>query len=129
MNGASPTAWQTRRLPGPAPDPVTRRAIHFTDADEALEAAQGTSPEDPVLLIPPPSAAGYLGLGWFHLLSADLPDGVEVLVDCGIDPALTFEAIRQGFGHVAYTGEEKFVAELAAFTTQQGAILYRTRPS
>lgn len=100
----------------------------FEAADEAVAASAAHAGWPPLLLIPPPAAAAYLGLGWFQALKERLSGGAEVAVDCGADPALAHEALRQGFGHVVFTGDEIFAAELADFTERQGAVLYRTRP-
>ncbi|MEM1400549.1 MAG: hypothetical protein AAGF58_11745 [Pseudomonadota bacterium] len=115
-------------MPGPTPDPQTWSIVSFVDPDEAIAVADSHNHDKPLLLVPPPGAAGYLGLDWFHVLGTRLGDKASLLVDCGSNPALTHEALAQGFTHVGFSGDAAYWAELETFTAQKQAVLYSTGP-
>ncbi len=87
----------------------------------------------PVVLVSPPGAAAYLGVGFFAALveavRAEFPDAaVEAVMDCGDDPGFALSALRMGFKTVVLRGNPRARARVAAIARVIGADLLRAPP-
>jgi hypothetical protein len=80
-----------------------------------------------------PGAAASAGPGWFdatiRLAIAEGPDAnVTAVLDCHDRADLVQAALRQGLGHVHFSGPEPVARRLADIARQSGATLHRRRP-
>ena len=98
------------------------------EARAALAEAAGRA----VVLVSPPNAAAYLGVGYFRALveaaRAEFPElSVEGVMDCGAAPGFALSALRTGFRTIVLRGDPRARARVAAIARAGGATLL-TRP-
>jgi hypothetical protein len=79
-----------------------------------------------VVLVSPPGAAAYLGVGFFAALvdaaRAEFPGiAIEAVMDCGEDPGWALSALRMGFKAIALRGDPRARARVAAIARAMGA--------
>ncbi len=94
----------------------------LVEARAALASAGGV----PVVLVSPPGAAHYLGVGFFRALvdaaRAEFPGAViDGVMDCGDAPGFALSALRLGFKTVVLRGEPRAHARVAAIARSMGA--------
>lgn len=99
-------------------------ALEHARAALAAAAAAGV----PAVLVSPPGAAAYLGVGYFWALveaaRGEFPGvAVEAVMDCGDDPGFALAALRMGFKAVALGGNRRARARVAAIARAMGARL------
>lgn len=84
------------------------------------------------VLVSPPGAAGYLGVGFFAALVDAARDefpriAIEAVMDCGEDPGWALSALRMGFKTIVLRGDPRARARVAAIARAMGAHVV-TRP-
>ena len=95
-------------------------------------AVLGASAGAEFVLVSPPGAAGYLGVGYFAALvdaaRAEFPgSAIEAVMDCGDDPGWALSALRMGFKTIVLRGDRRARARVAAIARAMGAHVV-TRP-
>jgi hypothetical protein len=85
------------------------------------------------VLVSPPGAAAYLGVGFFAALieaaRAEFPDvAIEAAMDCGADPGHALAALRLGFKTVVLRGHPRARARVTAIAREMGARVLRIPP-
>ena len=101
-------------------------------AEGALRAAKEA--DIPVTLWSAPGAGDYAGLGFlgtvFDQAAAAVPGArYDVVIDCAASGALAHEAIRRGFGRVAFSGRGRMRKTLEDIAAAEGGRLITSRPS
>jgi hypothetical protein len=102
-----------------------RIIVHsLAHARAALAAAHALAV--PVTLASAAGAGGYAGPLWFKWLvaaaRAEFPEAAATAVlDCGIEPGTTLAALRHGFKHVRFTGNETALEPLREIAQELGA--------
>jgi hypothetical protein len=87
----------------------------------------------PVVLVSPPNAAAYLGVGFFWALveaaRAEFPGvAIESVMDCGDASGFALSALRTGFKAVVLRGDPRARARVAAIARTTGARLLARPP-
>jgi hypothetical protein len=85
------------------------------------------------VLVSPPGAAAYLGVGFFAALidaaRVEFPDvAIEGAMDCGADPGHALAALRLGFKTVVLRGHPRAHARVTAIAGAMGARVLRVPP-
>lgn len=101
----------------------------LAEARAALAAAAGRA----VVLVSPPNAAAYLGVGFFWALveaaRGEFPGvSVEGVMDCGAAPGFALSALRMGFKTIVLRGDPPARARVAAIARATGARLLARPP-
>ena len=101
----------------------------LAEARAVLSGAAGR----PVVLVSPPGAAAYLGVGFFRALvdeaRAEFPGAeIEAVMDCGDAPGFALSALRMGFAAIVLRGEPRARARVAAIARASGARLLKRAP-
>jgi len=91
-----------------------------------VRAALAAAPSAKVVMVSPPGAAGYLGVGFFAALvdaaRAEFPgSAIEAVMDCGDDPGWALSALRMGFKTIVLRGDRRARARVAAIARVMGA--------
>jgi hypothetical protein len=103
--------------------------VHSLAEVRAVLAAERVSA---AVLVSPPGAAGYLGVGFFAALVDAARDefpgiAIEAVMDCGEDPGWALSALRMGFKTIVLRGDPRARARVAAIARAMGAHVV-TRP-
>mgnify|MGYP001302381935 CR=1 FL=1 len=111
--------------------PVRRVAVVGSLAEARAVLAE--APGRPVLLVSPPNAAAYLGVGYFQAVveaaRGEFPGAaIEAVVDCGDKPGFALSALRAGFATVVLRGDPRMRARVAAIARAMGARLLARPP-
>jgi hypothetical protein len=111
------------------PDRRVAVVASLAEARTVLAQAAGR----PVVLVSPPNAAAYLGVGFFWALveaaRAEFPDlPVEGVMDCGAAPGFALSALRTGFKTIVLHGDPRARARVAAIARAGGARLLARPP-
>ena len=113
-------------------DPRPAVIVHdLRHAEGALRAARAAGVT--VTLWSAPGAGDYAGLGFlgavFDQAAVAVPDAVhDVVVDCGANAVLAYEALRRGFAGVAFSGRGRMRAVLEAVAAAQSGRLITAGP-
>ena len=107
--------------------------VHSLAAARAVLAAAKADGAGRVVLVSPPDAAAYLGVGYFAALveaaRAEFPAiAIEAVMDCGGDPGYALSALRMGFTSVVLRGHPGAHARVAAIARAMGARVLRDPP-
>lgn len=110
--------------------------VAVVDSLAAARAALAAAMADgagPVVLVSPPDAAAYMGVGFFAALvdaaRAEFPAiAIEAAMDCGGDPGFALSALRMGFNAVVLRGHPGARARVAAIARATGARVLRDPP-
>jgi hypothetical protein len=118
-----------------AAKPPRRVAVvqSLAEVRKALSAAKADGVREAVL-VSPPGAAAYMGVGYFAALAdaarAEFPEiAVEAVMDCGRDPGWALSALRTGFTAVVLRGHPGARARVAAIARVMGARVLRDPPA
>ena len=108
-------------------------AVVHALAEARAALAAGRAARVPVVLVSPPGAAAYLGVGYFWALAeaarAEYPDvAFEAVMDCGAAPGYALSALRTGFKAVVLRGDVRARARVAAIARALGAQLLARPP-
>ncbi len=111
------------------PDRCVAVVASLAEARAVLAEAAGR----PVVLVSPPNAAAYLGVGFIWALvevaRAEFPGAaIESVMDCGDAPGFALSALRTGFKAVVLRGEPRARARVAAIARAMGARLLSRPP-
>jgi hypothetical protein len=95
----------------------------------AVARAEGAA----AMLVSPPGAAAYLGVGFFAALieaaRAEFPDvAIDAAMDCASDPGHALAALRLGFKTVILRGHPRARARVTAIARDVGARVLRIPP-
>ena len=110
------------------PAPVLIRSL--TDARSALTAATLLeSPVSLVTLVSAPSAAAYLGVGWFLGLISVVTAGyprvpMRAVLDCGDLPGTVLGAVRAGAPYLRFTGRANVAQRLSSLAASVGIVVF-----
>jgi hypothetical protein len=101
----------------------------LAEARAALAEAAGR----PVVLVSPPGAASYLGVGYYRALvdvvRAEFPGAkIEAVMDCGDAPGFALSALRTGFRVIVLRGDPRARARVASIARAAGAKLLARPP-
>jgi hypothetical protein len=107
--------------------------VHSLAAARAALAAAKAEGVRAVMLVSPPGAATYMGVGFFAALAdaarAEFPEiAIEAAMDCGDDPGWALSALRMGFNAVVLRGNLRARARVAAIAREMGARVFRQAP-
>src|SRR5262249_19923558 len=102
-------------------------------ADARAALAAGRAARVPVLLVSPPGAAAYIGVGYFWAVAeaarAEFPDvACAAVMDCGDAPGSGLSALGRGFKAVVLRGNARARARVAAIARELGAQLLARPP-
>lgn len=109
-----------------------RRVAIVGSLAEARAVLSGAA-DRPVVLVSPPGAASYLGVGFFRALvdeaRAEFPGAeIEAVMDCGDAPGFALSALRMGFAAIVLRGEARARARVGAIARAAGARLLKRAP-
>jgi hypothetical protein len=115
--------------------PAARRhvAVVHSLAEARAALVAGRAACLPVVLVSPPDAAAYLGVGYFWALveaaRAEFSQTrIEAVMDCGEAPGFALSALRMGFRTVVLRGDPRARARVAAIARALGARLLLRPP-
>jgi hypothetical protein len=108
-------------------------AVVHSLADARAALAAGQAAGVPVVLVSPPDAAAYMGVGFFWaLVEAARAEFAGVaaaaVMDCGAAPGFALSALRTGFKAVVLRGDPRPRARVAAIARELGAEVLARRP-
>jgi hypothetical protein len=108
-------------------------AVVHSLAEAHAALAAGRAARVPVVLVSPPGAAAYLGIGYFWALAeaarAEYPDvACDAAMDCGAAPGYALSALRMGFKLVVLRGDARVRARVSAIARVLGAQLLARPP-
>ncbi len=111
--------------------PVRRVAVVGSLAEARAIVAEAS--DRPVLLVSPPNAAAYLGVGYFQALveavRGEFPGAaIEAVLDCGDKPGFALSALRAGFATIVLRGDPRARVRIAAIARKMGARLLTRIP-
>lgn len=117
--------------------PAARRhvAVVHSLAEARAALAAGRAAGLPVVLVSPPGAAAYIGVGYFWAVveaaRAEFSEiSIEAVMDCGEAPGFALSALRTGFRTVVLRGDPRARARVAAIARGLGGrLLARPPPS
>lgn len=99
----------------------------LADAVAAVAAADGR----PLILLSARGAAGYAGPDFLKAITDNASAGaghVEAAIDCGPDAGVAMAALRGGWKHLIFRGDDRVRTKLADMAAQMDAKLDDTAP-
>jgi hypothetical protein len=100
---------------------VCHSVDHFRAAFSAIS---DLTPDQPPILRTAPGATDYAGVQFLwdiaELARPDSSRYIEVVLDCGDNPATVFGALRTGWTKIAYSGPEQLRKKISSVVKRQG---------